>query len=216
MAYPYKRPAYCISVLLNQVNDLWPGRNRASDGILGDAAHAAVQSEHNPNSAGIVTAIDITHDPASGADMQKLADALVASGDDRIWYVIFNRRIWEGGWTAYSGTSDPHTNHLHLSVAQDAARYDNGNPWDIMGGNMNNEQATQLALYIRLLEGESVAEANSHSADDVKHILADPGYAAALAKQIYQGARWQNFAWKAGHYVATNAVVLKKGLYEVQ
>jgi hypothetical protein len=69
------------------------------------------------------------------------------------------------------------------------------------GKKMTLEQAAQLALYIRLLSFESVEEANSHSEDDVKHMLADPAYAGAIAKAVYEG-EWQVPAWKAGHYDA--------------
>lgn len=67
------------------------------------------------------------------------------------------------------------------------------------GNTMNKEQAAELALYIRLLAFESVDEANSHSSDDVSHILADPGYAGAIAKTVYKG-EWQVPAWKAGNF----------------
>jgi hypothetical protein len=66
---------------------------------------------------------------------------------------------------------------------------------------MTQAQATELALYIRLLAFESVDEANSHSADDVQHILADPAYAGAIAKAVYSG-EWQTPAYKVGHYDA--------------
>jgi len=59
------------------------------------------------------------------------------------------------------------------------------------GNNMTKEQAQELSLYLRLLDFESVDEANTHSEDDVNHILADPGYAGALAKAIYSGGNWQ-------------------------
>lgn len=69
----------------------------------------------------------------------------------------------------------------------------------IEGDTMTKEQAAELALYIRLLAFESVDEANTHSEDDVAHILADPGYAAGIAKAVYQG-EWQIPADKAGRY----------------
>jgi hypothetical protein len=120
--------------LLAQVNALYPARNKASDGMLGDAAHQAVKSEHNPNAEGVVTALDITHDPANGADMNKLATALLRSGDSRIWYIIFNRRIWEGGvWTPYYG-ENPHDKHLHISTVQSKAKYDDASKWNISEG----------------------------------------------------------------------------------
>lgn len=135
------RRAYSLDTLLAQVNEAWPNRNKASDGWIGDAAHAAVKSEHNPNSAGVVTAIDITHDPANGADMNKLAAELVKSNDNRMWYIIFNKRIYEVGvgWQAYYGVND-HTKHLHISTNQSASLYDDARRWSIGAGPAQKEE----------------------------------------------------------------------------
>lgn len=162
------RLANSLVTLRNQVDSLYPNRNKASDGTIGDASHAAVKSEHNPNDAGVVTAIDITQDPGSGADMQKLADQLIASGDNRIWYIIFNRRIWERGegWSAYSGTSDPHTNHLHLSTNQSASLYDDGRQWNLTNGGLTVEQFNQLLGYIKNLEKQ-----NEYRAAEIRNLL---------------------------------------------
>jgi len=119
----------------NQINTAYPGRNKGSDGTIGDAAHAGTVSDHNPNSAGVVTAFDLTHDPDHGVDIANISSQLVASRDNRIKYIIQNRKIlitangWI--WIPYSG-GDPHTNHLHLSVGLD---YDNGRNWELTGGN---------------------------------------------------------------------------------
>lgn len=128
------RVAYSLVTLINQVNALYPRRNKASDGTIGDASHAAGQSDHNPNPAGIVTAWDVTHDPANGPDVQKLFDALIASRDPRIKYLIFNRRImvptWSSGWSWVPYTGDnPHTSHGHISVWGDKA--DQTSKWSI-------------------------------------------------------------------------------------
>ncbi len=127
------RVAGSLETLRDQVNAAWPGRDKASDGTIGDAAHQAQVSDHNPDAAGVVRALDITHDPASGCDIDALSDALVASRDPRISYVIANDLItgpdygWQ--WTDYDG-SDPHTGHLHLSVVGDS-RADDRRPWQI-------------------------------------------------------------------------------------
>ena len=71
-----------------------PGRNKASDGTIGDAAHQATSSDHNPRlirglgATPVVTAADITHDPARGADMAAVTEELRVSQDSRIKYVI--------------------------------------------------------------------------------------------------------------------------------
>jgi hypothetical protein len=79
---------------------------------------------------GVVTAMDITHDPAHGVDCSALAQSLRdmgRNGDPRVKYVIWNRRIasakarWT--WRAYTG-SNPHNKHLHLSVTSDPRYYD--------------------------------------------------------------------------------------------
>jgi hypothetical protein len=133
--------AKSLETLRAQVNEASPNRSKASDGTIGDAAHASRSSDHNPHvvdgKTGVVTAIDITHDPAHGVDARKLAEALVASRDPRIKYIISNGQIASGAggtkpwtWRTYSG-SNPHTKHVHLSVKGTKALYDSVDPWHI-------------------------------------------------------------------------------------
>jgi hypothetical protein len=140
------RLAYSLETLRDQVNAAYPGRSTASDGTIGDAAHAAVASDHNPNPPGVVCAFDITHDPASGCDTYALADRLLANRHPDLKYLISNRRIagawtnWQ--WTPYSGTADPHTNHVHVSVGvgndgQSVQPYDDRVKWNVEGGNQD-------------------------------------------------------------------------------
>lgn len=110
-----------LIVLRDQINKAAPGRNKKKDGTIGDAAHAASKSEHNPNEQGIVRAMDITCDPANGVDCGKLAEDIITELDRRgvRGYVIFNRRIRStyvspGKWRAFKG--DPHSEHVHVSV----------------------------------------------------------------------------------------------------
>lgn len=110
---------------LHQATDLWPNRNKGADGTIGDASHAASESDHNPDSKGCVHAFDLTHDPAHGVDTFKLADQLrdraLADPDfgGVIKYIISNRRIFNASispaWRAYHGSS-PHTDHVHVSI----------------------------------------------------------------------------------------------------
>jgi hypothetical protein len=117
------RVAKSLDVLLGQLNSTYPQRSKASDGSIGDAAHATRDSDHNPwYGPGIVTARDFTHDPANGVDINRLTDELVATRDRRIKYVIANKLILDSRpgnnpwrWMPYSG-SNPHTKHFHLSV----------------------------------------------------------------------------------------------------
>lgn len=133
------RVARCLDQLLLQVNAEAPHRSQASDGSIGDAAHASRVSDHNPwvqlNGLGIVTARDFTHDPAGGFDAYRFAEILKARKDPRIKYVISNRRIWSlprdrEGWRPYNGPN-PHTHHTHVSCTYNPALFDRTNPWNL-------------------------------------------------------------------------------------
>ena len=139
------RVAEALLQLRKQVNVLAPARSKASDGTIGDPAHQSRASDHNAwvtdGAKGVVTAMDITHDPAHGCDSEKLAEALRAARDPRIKYIISNRKIaasepkqgkpaW--AWRPYGG-SNPHDHHVHISVQPDKAKYDSTAKWAIEG-----------------------------------------------------------------------------------
>jgi len=111
-----------------QVDDSYPDRDRTSDGWIGDVRHSARPSDHNPDAAGIVRAIDIDRDLSGKAKpdlMPDLADQirLFAKRDKskRISYLIFAGRIasprmgWR--WRKYSGIN-AHNSHLHCSFTK--------------------------------------------------------------------------------------------------
>lgn len=133
------RPANSLIRLRDQINRAAPNRSKASDGTIGDAAHASRASDHNPwvkdGDVGVVTAIDITHDPDDGCDAEQVVQALARSRDPRIKYIIWNRRIVSSQvqpwlWRNYAGRN-PHTKHFHLSVLPDKNRYDSIEAWQI-------------------------------------------------------------------------------------
>lgn len=127
------RTAKRLLTLVDEINTLYPGRNKSADGTIGDTAHSKVKSEHNPDRNGVVRALDITHDPVHGLDIEKLADRIIAERDDSLWYVIVNRNIWENGhWKPYRGI-DPHTGHLHISLYDRPDLYDKTTPWLLKG-----------------------------------------------------------------------------------
>lgn len=131
------RVATSLETFLAQLNAARPARSKASDGGIGDAAHATRDSDHNPwYGPGIVTARDFTHDPVHGVDIAEIAEQLRACRDGRIKYVIANRKIMAGAagpspwsWRAYSGTNT-HTKHLHMSVVASPA-CDDPTPWQL-------------------------------------------------------------------------------------
>lgn len=130
------RLAKSLELLRSQVNAQWPYRSKASDGWIGDASHAARTSDHNPwvkdGNVGVVTAIDITHDPAHGVDGYLVSRAIHA--DPRVKYVIWNREIFNTSvsqsWRPYTGTN-PHNKHVHVSVRPEQAYYDSIIPWSL-------------------------------------------------------------------------------------
>lgn len=133
------RLAQSLESLRVQVNARAPDRNRSHDGTIGDCRHMQRNSDHNPQirdgDKGVVTAMDITHDPAHGCDANALADRFQASRDPRIKYVIWNRRIMSATnkpwtWRPYGG-ANPHTAHIHVSVGASKRAYDDNSPWAI-------------------------------------------------------------------------------------
>lgn len=135
------RLANSLVKLRDQINAAYPNRNKASDGTIGDAAHAASASDHNPNGAGVVCAMDITHSPQTGFDAHALADKLRINRHPDLKYIISNKRIagaWTNwAWQAYNG-SNPHSSHVHFSVGrggdgQSTPPYDDTNAWAVSG-----------------------------------------------------------------------------------
>jgi hypothetical protein len=127
--------AGCLLTLREEINAIAPGRNRASDGTIGDSAHQQRKSDHNPDGNGVVRALDVTHDPAAGADMAAIAEHLRERRDPRTKYVIFNRRIFsprtKWAWKDFDG--QPHDHHLHISVVADG-HADDRSGWGLHNG----------------------------------------------------------------------------------
>lgn len=113
-----------LEQLLAEINAMAPDRSTASDGWIGDQAHAARVSDHNPEPDGSVDARDFTHDPAHGVDCNLLADQI--KDDRRVSYIIWDHQIWNPAisrsWRPYTG-SNPHDKHMHVSVT-DAGQND--------------------------------------------------------------------------------------------
>lgn len=113
--------------LAAEVDARWPDRATFADGWVGDAAHAARQSDHNPDRMGRVHALDIT---ADGIDPHTLVRA--ARQHPSTAYVIWSRTIWSvsSGMAGqpYSG-SNPHLTHVHISAQHSDVGRHNTTRW---------------------------------------------------------------------------------------
>lgn len=119
-------PSPAALAAMRDANALAPDRGRRLDGIMGDAAHQARDSDHNRGDA-----FDLTHDPAHGLDADAIAQ--LAIRDARTAYVIRAGRIWSRrfeaqGWRPYGGP-DPHAHHVHVSVRPEAREDASAWPW---------------------------------------------------------------------------------------
>jgi hypothetical protein len=128
------REAYSLQTLEDEIQRYYPGTTTWE---LGDTAHQATWSDHNPNGSGVVCAKDILAD--GGLNLQELADHLTSNPHPNLRYVIFNHKIYErsNGFKPedYHGKSG-HEHHLHASVGngpdgRSTTGYDNTTTWHI-------------------------------------------------------------------------------------
>jgi hypothetical protein len=111
-----------LTSLRAEFNTTFPGRDTSSDGWIGDRAHAGRVSDHNPDSRGLVHAIDVDADLGHGVRMMDVVLHIVhrcrAGLENRLKYVIFDETIWSASrdWKprAYDG-ANPHRAHAHFS-----------------------------------------------------------------------------------------------------
>jgi len=191
------RVAKSLEVLRDQLNQMAPARSKASDGtIAGDAHHQAnPSSDHEPwivddRGLHVVSALDITHDPHHGVDCGVIAEALRASKDKRIKYIIWNRRICNSTvqpwmWRKYIGKS-PHTEHIHISVKSNQPLYDDRDPWQI-GELVPDPQAPPQLVRPQLKRGAIGAAVEQ--LQELLKITADGQFGPATEKAVRQFQR---------------------------
>lgn len=121
--------------LRDQINKRWESRDKRSDGWIGDSAHQARKSDHNPDRRGWVHAIDIDEDFLGKGRGQKaarkFADQLIEyarEGKDngRLKYVVHEGKIASGSysdkyWTWRKGNWG-HYHHIHVSFTSKAQK----------------------------------------------------------------------------------------------
>lgn len=130
--------APALVALEDECNRVAPKRSKASDGSIGDADHAARESDHNPDiepGPDWVDALDITYDPENGmnihARFRAIALRVIAGLEKRVSYMISNDEIFSKkngvwAWRPYTGKNS-HRHHGHMSV-NDEHRHD-ASPW---------------------------------------------------------------------------------------
>jgi hypothetical protein len=140
----------CLVQLRTEFNRIAPNRDRTTDGSIGDTAHQGTVSDHNPDETGSVPvhdadtrnevhAIDVDVDlRVSGLTMEKVVQFLLgrcrSGAENRLRYIIYNRRIWEAsnGWQqrAYTG-ANTHTAHAHFSASYVTSREASTASWHL-------------------------------------------------------------------------------------
>ena len=125
--------------LRDQVNKTWPSRDKASDGWIGDAAHASRSgwgtngkgSYHNPDPRGIVHAIDLDESFLGKGKGQKVAKDFAEQlatycreGKDggRIAHIVYEGQVASAtanNWH-FRGSGYGHFQHIHVSFTNKA------------------------------------------------------------------------------------------------
>lgn len=132
-------------MLLDEVNRQHPGRDKHSDGWIGDPRHFAAGrpenggSKHNPNRRGAVDARDFD---SSALDVAQFVAAAIRHPSTR--NVIYNRKIRSKGYSgglsvayAYHGPS-PHTEHVHVDIEMTERQENDGRAWGYYRGGLSS------------------------------------------------------------------------------
>jgi hypothetical protein len=150
-------------VLRDQINARWPGRDKRSDGWIGDRAHSKRKSDHNPDKDGWVHAIDIDENMGkkgkwrNGKAAKKLADQLIAyaasglPGSRRVKYVVYEGRLASGTyrskWWKWRPGNWGHYQHIHISFTKWAQKDERLWPLPILTKNRQLKKSWHKKLY---------------------------------------------------------------------
>lgn len=151
-------------VLRDQINGRWPGRDKRSDGWVGDRAHQARKSsDHNPDRNGWVHALDIDENMGkrgkwrNGRAARKLADQLRAyaasglPGSKRVKYVVYEGRLASGtyrsAWWKWRPGNWGHYQHIHISFTERAQQDERLWPLPILTKDRQLKKLWRKSLY---------------------------------------------------------------------
>jgi len=140
----------CLVKLRSEFNAIAPERDKSSDGSVGDAAHQDSQSDHNPDETGNVPirdadkvnevhALDVDVDlRVPGLNMENVVQFLLArcrsGAENRLRYIIYNRRIWSASseWRQQTYTGrNAHDHHAHFSASYASGREADTRSWEL-------------------------------------------------------------------------------------
>lgn len=206
MSLPW-RVAESLLTLRSQIDAKYPNRSKVSDGAIGDEDHQNRDSDHNPwYGPGIVTAMDITHDPGNGVDIDSFTDELAASRDPRIKYIIANGLIldtrprlspWQ--WAGYDGPNE-HTRHFHLSVVA-SPLCDDAKQWDIPS--------------LRVEDNEVTPEDIDAIANRILHMpIERKGTGQSGFTSLHAVTAWSDYAWELGRTTSYEAATRAHGVVD--
>lgn len=180
--------------LRSEVDRRYPNRDKASDGWIGDASHAARPSDHNPcwscdgRYKGIVRALDIDISPDGNPNKDLRAELIkVTITDPRTYYVISNGKIYSRtyGFQArtYTG-SNGHWAHVHVSLNGANGIEPSGNfdtsPW------FRNRRLPKKTIDLSVLR-EQMLRAMGEEKGEVRYAHAVRFAQMALNKKISAG-----------------------------
>lgn len=129
------RRARSLVVLEREIQQVAPGTTVWD---IGDQDHQTRASDHNPNPAGVVCAVDVLGN--AGLDLAHLAETVRTSGHPAGKYVIYRDRIASASrgwrWRSYGGAFH---SHVHVSVGRgpdgrSTGPYDDTSPWGLAEG----------------------------------------------------------------------------------
>jgi hypothetical protein len=110
----------CLKALFTEFDRIAPARDDASDGSIGNAAHEAEVSDHNPDETGSVPIHDADHlNEVHAIDVDNNLNESDLTMEKVVQFLL-GRRIWSAssGWVqkTYTGPS-AHTEHAHFSAS---------------------------------------------------------------------------------------------------
>jgi hypothetical protein len=142
----YLNPA--LTAFRNAVDVAYPNRDKASDGTIGNEAHQATVSDHNPDIDGSVDAWDMDvelngRNRPFSVDVEYLKTVFQSHESAQYWIHAGQIASRSWGWArrAYTGPN-PHDGHVH---------------WNTRSSHENSAQSWKVAMPLTAEDIESVS-----------------------------------------------------------